>query len=72
MDANFQPVKDGNTRHFLLKAKQHMYNSRELCLFDLNKINEVVEHFVNNDDVNKDLKRQSSFLLNLFNRIINY
>ena len=49
-----------------------MYNFRELCLFDLNKVNEVVEHFVNNDDVNEGLKRQSSFLLNLLNRVINY
>ena len=72
MDANFQPAEDGNTRHFFVKAKQHMYNFCELCLFDLNKVNEVVEHFVNNDDVNEGLKRQSSFLQNLLNRVINY
>ena len=47
----------------LVNAKRQMYNSRELCLFDLLKIRDVLEQFVNNDDLDEKLRNVSSSLL---------
>ena len=57
-----------NTR--LGEAKKRMYDSHELCVFDLNKIREVLEQFVQNEDVNGKLKDECSFMLNCLARAI--
>lgn len=61
---NFSP----NTSIF--KANAHMYGTRELCLFDLNKIKDVLEYFVDDEDVGDKLKTESLSLLNALKRVI--
>ena len=69
MNANVQ--SNTSPSNLVSKAEQRMYNSHELCLFDLHKIKDVIQQFVNNDDMEEKLKSHSSFLLNFLNRIIN-
>jgi hypothetical protein len=65
-------TKESDASHntLILKAREHMYNSRELCLYDLNKIKEVLKQFVHNDDVDGKLKTESLSLLNCLTRFI--
>jgi hypothetical protein len=55
---------------YIFKAKGRMYNSPELCSFDLKKTREVLQQFVNNDDVEEKLKTESFSLLNCLTRVI--
>ena len=73
MDTDCAVNEHTDTRHnrtLLEEARKHMYNSRELCVFDLNKLRDVLEQFVHNDDVKGKLKDDCLLFLNCLTQII--
>lgn len=51
-------------------AQENMFDTIELCLFDLGKIRDVLRHFILDEDLEETLKQKGASLLSYISKII--